>query len=76
LVVEQFERWRECPKATLVLELDVCQKLFATLDHPIVAANIGRSPPAGHIRAVVISSGACSLMHPPIIEMPPTSEGN
>jgi hypothetical protein len=70
---EKVERKGQIPTATIVLDLEVSQKLFQTLDHPVVAANIRRTPPPGHLRAIVISSGACSLMHPPIIELGPSA---
>jgi len=63
----------QIPTATLVFAAEEAQKIFALLDHPSVASNIMREPPSGHIRAIVISSGACSLMHPPIIELGPAA---
>jgi hypothetical protein len=70
---EKVERKGQIPTATLVLPVEDAKRIFAILDHPVVAANIGRAPPNGHLRAVVISSGACSLMHPPIIELGPSA---
>jgi len=72
----KIERKGQIATATLVFDLDTTRKLFQTLDHPLVATHISKVPPRGHVRAVVISSGACSLMHPPIIDLPATSTGN
>jgi len=65
----------EIPTGTMVITVEAAQGIFKILDHPQVAANVTREPPVGRIRAVVISSGAVSLMHPPIIDMPEVGMG-
>ena len=60
----------QIPTGTMVITVEAAQGIFQVLDHPQVAANVMKDPPVGRVRAIVISSGAVSLMHPPVIEIP------
>lgn len=64
------EKKGEIPTGILVLEVALTAEVFEETDHPGIAAGLRRVPPPGHIRAVIVSSGAVMLLHPPIIRVP------
>jgi hypothetical protein len=67
---KKTERKGEIPTGVLVLEVSLTESLCGVLDHPTIAQNLERVPAPGHVRAIVISSGAVMLLHPPVLPMP------
>lgn len=66
----KIEKKGEIPTAVLVLEVDIASAIFATVEHPVIVKGLRQKPPAGHVRAIVISSGAAMLLHPPVTSVP------
>ncbi len=64
------EKKGQIPTAAVVLEVSIAVEVFKLLDHPAVSDRLSLAPDAGHVRAVVISSGSATLLHPLATKLP------
>lgn len=55
----------QIPTAISVLPLRLAEMLFA-VGHPGVSLGLGRVPPPGRVRVVVVGAGGVTLMHLPV----------
>lgn len=55
----------QIPTAISVLPLRLAEMLFA-VGHPGVSSGLGRVPPSGKVRVVVVGAGGVTLMHLPV----------
>lgn len=64
----------QIPTAISVLPLRLAEMLFA-VGHPGVSSGLGREPPSGRVRVVVVGAGGATLMHLPVALLAAPGQG-